>query len=183
MKNKKVNKAYEITLCLADIEHFFSKPDISPFSPYYHKYSYTSGIEYIANDLRACSSSEEILVTILLPDDKFDADLAYRMKDAVTRYCDSRMVELEQQMQGLRKRALHTLPIAIIVLIVFIGLGTQLTNSRFLIVQIIGDGLGIIGWVYVWFPFDAIIFGIQQYRLDKDVYKQLMRMQVTIKCA
>jgi hypothetical protein len=180
MKN---NNTYKITLHLTDIEHFFEKPNISPFSPHYQSYSYTSGIEYVANDLRTRAFPKTLEVAIFLPSCNFEPDMEQKTQDAVLRYCNSRIMDIEQQMQGLRRRALQTLPIALAVLIVFIGLGTQLTNSQFFIAQLLGDGLGIIGWVYVWFPFDAIIFGIQQYRQDKNIYQRLIALRLTIQSA
>jgi hypothetical protein len=175
------NKVYETTLYLDTIEQFFSKPDLSPFSEQYREYSHTSGIEYLAKELYAHPTSKEVHVTIVLPAEKSAPDLEQKTKAAVSRYCRARIKALEQEMQGLRKRAVEATVMAIVGLVIFISVGSLLTYSPSFVIQVIGQGLTVVGWVFVWFPLDSFIFGVRHYRLDKRIYEKLGHMRLTIR--
>ena len=174
-------KVYETTLLLADIEHFFSKPNLSPFSHDYREYSYTAGIEYLANELYANPSSREVRVTLLLPPEKMVPGLEQQTREAVRRYCSGRLKEIEQDRRGLRQRALQGLLMALVGLVIFIALGSELTGNASLLLRIFGEVLIVIGWVYVWFPLDTLVFGVRHYHLDAKIYKKLMTMQLTLR--
>lgn len=42
-------EVYDVVLQLSDVEHLFTKPDVSPLSDEYQEYSYISGLEFIAD--------------------------------------------------------------------------------------------------------------------------------------
>lgn len=177
----KSNKVYETTLYLHTIEQFFSQPDLSPLSQQYREYSHTSGIEYLAKELYAHPATKEVRVNIVLPAEETVPDLEQKTKVAVLRYCRGRLKALEQEIQGLRKRAIKATVMAIVGLIMFISMGSILTASSSFVVQVIGQGLSVLGWVFVWFPLDSFIFGIRHYHLDERIYEKLADMQLTIK--
>ncbi len=174
------NKVYETTLYLDTIEEFFNKPDLSPLSEQYKEYSRTSGIEYLAKELYAHPAIKEVDVTIVLPAEKSAPDLEQKTQAAVLRYCRARIKEIEQEMQGLRKRAVEATVMAIVGLVLFISVGSLLTYSSSFIIEVIGQGLTVVGWVFIWFPLDFFIFGIRHYRLDKRIYEKLEHMQLAI---
>jgi hypothetical protein len=174
------NKIYETTLYLDNLEHLFSKPDLSPLSDQYREYSQTSGMEYLAKELYAQPARQEVRLTIVLPAEKIVPDLEQKTKAAVIRYCRGRLKALEQETQGLRKRALEATLMAIVGLVIFISVGSILTYSTSFVIQVIGQGLTVVGWVFVWFPLDSFIFGVRHYRLDKRIYEKLVNMQLTI---
>ncbi|HZR41438.1 MAG TPA: hypothetical protein VFB12_15050 [Ktedonobacteraceae bacterium] len=178
-----MGNVYETTLYLTEPEHFFRKPDISPFSPDYREYSYTSGIEYLANELYAHPSSREVRVTLLLPTEQVVPDLQQTIQEAVKRYCRGRIKEIEQQRRGLRQRALQGLLMTLVGMVVFIALGSELTFNASVSLRMLGEVAIVIGWVYVWFPLDALVFGVRHYHLDSNIYKKLMAMQLTLKHA
>jgi hypothetical protein len=174
-------RVYETTLYLNNIEDFFSKPDLSPLSDQYREYSDTSGIEYLAKELYAQPSVKEVRVNIVLPADKSVPDLEQKTKAAVLRYCRGRLKALEQETQGLRKRAFEATLMAFVGLVIFISVGSILTYSNSFIIEVIGQGLTVVGWVFVWFPLDTFIFGVRHSRLDERIYEKLVQMQLTIK--
>ncbi|GCF10784.1 hypothetical protein [Dictyobacter arantiisoli] len=173
-------RSYTTSLCLTDIEHFFVRPNLSPFSADYHNYSFTAGIEYIASELRTRSAVSEVRVTLYLPAASIQPGLEQRVEAALQRYCQSRIQEIELEACVLSRRALHAMLAALIVLVVFIGLGTQLTASPIFLLQVIGDGLSIIGWVFVWFPLDTFLFSVRYARQDQRIYRTLMHMHISI---
>jgi hypothetical protein len=175
------NKVSETTLYLDTLEQFFSQPDLSPLSEHYREYSQTSGIEYLAKELYAQPAIKEVHVNIILPAEKIAPDLEQKTKAAVLRYCQGRLKALEQEMQGLRKRAVEATLMAIVGLVLFLSVGSILTYSTSFVIEVIGQGLTVLGWVFVWFPLDSFIFGVRHYRLDKRIYEKLVHMRLTIR--
>ena len=92
-----------------------------------------------------------------------------------------RLKALEQEMQGLHKRAIEATLMAIVGLVIFISVGSILTYSTSFVIEVIGQGLIVVGWVFVWFPLDSFVFGVRHYRLDKRIYEKLVNLQLTIK--
>ena len=86
-KSMAKNKTFEITLQLAEIEHLFQKPDISPLSEDYQVYSCVAGIEFISNELYANPSHDAVKARLLLPPDQITPGLDGRATAAVARYC------------------------------------------------------------------------------------------------
>jgi hypothetical protein len=76
------------------------QPSVSPFSDDFHDYSTTSGLEFIANELRANSSLKRVETTILLPPEQITPDLEGRTREAVRRYCRARSHTLGQDRVG-----------------------------------------------------------------------------------
>jgi hypothetical protein len=174
-------KVYTAILRLAEIEHFFTIPAISPFSRDFQDHSYTSGIEYLARELYARPSVKEVCVTLLLPPDQIRPGLEQQTQQALLRYCRARVMEIEQEIRGLRRHALRVLALALVGMIVFIGLGGELTGSASLPVRLLGQGLIVLGWIFVWFPLDSLIFGPLYSQRDARIYKKLMEMQLNLK--
>lgn len=173
-------KTYDITLRLNDIHHLFEKPDLSPFSDEYMMYSYTAGIEFIANELYANPSYRAVKATIVLPGDKVEPGLANRTQDAVKRYCQSRLKDIEHDIYATRWRGARALLFGFVALFAFIGASRLVYNENSLIPQIISEGLAVAGWVALWFPLEQLTFTVWQHRLDKRVYSLLMDMELAI---
>ena len=45
------------------------------------------------------------------------------------------------------------------------------------------EGLDILIWVSLWFPLDALVFGLLSYDLNSDSYKRASEMQLKIEPA
>lgn len=115
---------------------------------------------------------------LVLPPTQIEPDLEQRTMQAVQRYCHARMKEIEQDLYGLRKRAVHALLLALVGLVIFINLGNQLSANPSWLLQILGQGFIVIGWVYLWSLLDSIIFGLHDSYLDKKLYEQLIHMHL-----
>jgi hypothetical protein len=171
----------QTTLYLDTLEQFFSQPDLSPLSEQYREYSQTAGMEYLAKELYAHPTIKEVHVTIVLPAEKIAPDLEHKTKAALVRYCRARLKPLEQERQGLRRRAVEATVMALVGLVIFISVGSLLTYSPSFVIQVIGQGLTVVGWVFVWFPLDSFLFGVRHYRLDKRIYEKLAHLRLTIR--
>jgi hypothetical protein len=178
-----VAEVYNVILQLGDVEHLFSKPDVSPLSDDYREYSYTSGIEFIANELYANPSYDKVKATLLLPASSLESGLDEKVKEAVRRYCRGRLKDVEHDIYATRWRGLRALLFGFAALFVFIGASRLVYDDDSLFLQIISEGLSVAGWVALWFPLEHLIFTVWQHRLDRKIYTLLMDMELTIQAA
>jgi hypothetical protein len=59
----------------------------------------------------------------------------------------------------------------------------KLKNLDILAVHVILEGLDILIWVALWFPLDALFFGLQSYDINSGSYKRASQMQMKIEPA
>jgi hypothetical protein len=172
--------AFAVTLRLQRPEDLFVKPDLTPLSPHYQEYSYTSGIEYIAGQL-STGRVRPVHATLELPREFVEPDLQLALADATRRYCASRMVEIEREMHLWRRRSLRALAFALVALVLLIG------GSRFVEAwgsawgSILADGMVIGGWVFCWFPLDTLLFTVRFEELDRRIYEQMASMEIALR--
>lgn len=173
-------EACDVTLRLGDMRHLFEKPELSPLEEDYQEYSYTSGIEFIAGELYAHPSRTSVTLTILLPADKTEMGLEIKAEDAVRRYCTGKLKDIDHDIRASRWRGVRTLLAAFVAWFVFIGVSRFVRDENSLLLQIIGEGLAVAGWVALWFPLDVLMFTVWQHRLEKRIYTTLLDMEVII---
>lgn len=174
-------KIYDITLRLKDIEHLFTKPDLSPFSEQYREYSPAAGIEYIADALYADPAYRSVRATILLPAERIEPGLVEATHQAIQVYCQARLREVRDTVRGLRWRGLKGFGRGAIFLILLGGASKWLDFARGLPLQIVSQGLLIGGTIVfemaIW---DYFIHAWQQ-QLDRQIYTKIMGMELTVK--
>jgi hypothetical protein len=178
-----VAEVYNVILQLGDIEHLFTKPDVSPLSDDYREYSYTSGVEFIADELYANSSYNRVDATVILPVDRVEPGLEDQVREGVRRYCRGRLKYYEHDILATRWRGVRALLFAIVALFVFIGAAKLIYSDDNVLLQIISEGLAVVGWVALWFPLESLIFKLWEHRLDRKVYSLLMDMDLVIRPA
>ena len=171
---------YSIVLQLGDIGHLFTKPDMSPLSDDYQEYSYTSGLEFIADELYANSSYSQVKATIVLPVEEVEPGLESRVREGVKRYSLGRLKYIEHDIQATRWRGVRALLIAFVALFVFIGASILVYDETNLLLQIASEGLAVAGWVALWFPLESLTFKVWEHRLDRKVYNLLAEMEITV---
>lgn len=171
---------YDVVLQLGDIGHMFAKPEVSPLSEDYREYSYTSGVEFIADELYAKPSYDKVQVTILLPTDGIEPGLDARVQKAIGRYCRGRLKYIEHDIRATRWRGIRALLVAFVALFVFIGASALVYDESNLILRIVSEGLAVAGWVALWFPLETLSFKVWEHRLDRKIYKLLAAMEITI---
>jgi hypothetical protein len=169
-----------VTLEYTDVNSLFNQPDISPFSEDFHEYSNTPGIEFIRNELHANPSLKRVEATILLPPEQVTPTLEQRTREAIRRYCLARSREVGQSERALRWRALRALAIALILFAVNVFMQDRMQGSEILVFKLIGEGLDILIWVALWFPLDALFFGLLSYDLNSESYKRASEMRLKI---
>jgi hypothetical protein len=173
-------KVLRVTLQYTDINSLFERPDISPFSENFNEYRTVSGLEHIYGELQANPSLKRVEATILLPPGQITPSLEHRTREAIRRYCLARSREVEQSERALRWRALRALAIALILFVGYALAQRSLQGSEILIFKLIVEGLDILIWVSLWFPLDALVFGLLSYDLNSDSYKRAAEMRLKI---
>ena len=177
MKNKKV---YQTTLRLHDINHLFDEPNISPFSDYYQPYSFKTGMDYIVDELYSHPSAEEIKLTVLLPAEQITPDLEAKTLKAVRKYSEAWAQNARQGQDIARYKGLRTLRVGILAFLVLNGLALWFGSYANFGIRLLSGGLLIGGWVLLWWPLDALAFGVWENRLEESAYKALKNVQLTI---
>ena len=109
--------------------------------------------------------------------------LEQRTREAIRRYCLARSREMGQDERALRWRGLRALAIALVVFVIWVSVEKPLQASELLLFNAIDEGLGIVIWVALWFPLDALVFGVLSHNMDSDSYRRASEMQLTIKPA
>jgi hypothetical protein len=172
-----------VTLEYPDINWLFDQPDVSPFSENFHEYSTRPGIEHIYNELHANPSLKRVEATVLLPPEQITPGLEQRTREAVRRYCLARSREVGQDERALRWRALRALAVALVLFVLYVIVYKPLQETEIWLLNVIGEGLSIVIWVALWFPLDALVFGVLSYQMDSDSYRRASEMQLTLKPA
>ena len=175
---------YALTLRLKDPHHLFEAPGLSPFSPDYREHNYTSGIEFIADELYANTSYNRVRLTLVLPPDQITPGLELEVMHAVDRYCRGRLKDIEHQIHASRWRGRRALLLAFLALFVFTGgailLASVITPQNVIVLGVISEGLAIAAWVALWVPLEMLLFTVWEYRLDRKIYRLLLDMDLVI---
>ena len=172
-----------MTLRYASINWLFDRPDVSPFSKEFDDYSTLPGIEHIYNESQANPALKRVETTIVLQPEQITPDLEQSTREAVRRYCLARSREVGQSERALRWRAMRALAVALFLFVVYVFLQWKLKNLEILAVNVILEGLDILIWVALWFPLDALFFGLQSYDINSGSYKRASQMQLKIEPA
>jgi hypothetical protein len=59
----------------------------------------------------------------------------------------------------------------------------KLRDLDILAIDVVLEGLDILIWVALWFPLDALFFGLQSYDINSGSYKRASQMQLKIEAA
>ena len=98
------DKYSEITIHLDNIHDLFTQPAEDPFSK---KANFISGIELIKSELTSIPWGREAMmrITIYLPKESIEPDLARKTTDAMQRYCQFKARQNKRAMVALRRQA------------------------------------------------------------------------------
>ena len=83
----------------------------------------------------------------------------------------------------MRWRAWRALAVALFLFVVYVFVQWKLKNLDILAVNVILEGLDILIWVALWFPLDALFFGLQSYDINSGSYKRASQMHMKIEPA
>lgn len=175
-------KHTEITIHLDDIHDLFKTPAADAFSK---KASFDSGIELIRSELISQSWRSEARrkITIFLPKESIEPDLAGKTTEALKRYCQFKIQQNKQVMIPLRRDALRALLIGILFLLGGLYLSQYLDKlivSPSFISSLLSYGLNIAFWVILWRPVDFFLFDLWPSWREDRIYKHIMNMEISV---
>jgi hypothetical protein len=173
-------KTYELTLHLQDIIHLFEEPDLTPFSDYYQPYSFKTGMDYIVGELYANPGVSKIKLTVILPPDRISPGLLEKTCRAIEKYSIAWMRDAEQEVAKIRYMGIRAAVAGVFGLVVIFSAAAWLENMTGFIQKVIANGLYVAGWVLIWFPFEALIYGIWEFSLERRAYQALRNIELHI---
>lgn len=173
-------RVYSARLRLTDLDHLFEVPEISPFSDAYQDYSYTSGIEFVADELYANTSFQKVRLTLALPAEQIVPGLDERVRAAVKRYARGRIKDVEHDLQATIWRGWRALSGALAALLVLVGVTWFTRDDAGLLRTIVDTLVIVVAWVALWFPLETLLFGVWEHRIDRKIYQLLYDMDVII---
>jgi hypothetical protein len=171
---------HTITLALDDITQLFEEPEINPFAP---NRVYTSGIRTILNELKPLSLNSRTRANILLPATQISPALQQQVKDAIERYCRSRIYRNEKELLSLRWRGLRALQGGSLFLAACLVLSALVENATFLpefLIHFFSEGLIIAGWVSLWHPIEILLYEWWPYWRENRLLQHIMEMEMVI---
>ncbi len=171
----------DITLRLPAVEALFEPPRVTPLSPSFHVYSYTSGLEYIADRLYADRRLQTVDATFLLPGDRLSSTNVDAVRAAVGRFTDAKIeaARIELQASLLRgRRALLVGLVAVVALLSAARLVDALGANW--VAETVALGLQIAAWVALWFPIEKMSWETWTHRNDRRIYERIGGMQFTV---
>ena len=156
-----------VTLHLRSLDDLFRTPDIDPFSEWYQPYSMEPAIEYVLARVGDGLRTDHLDLTICLPPGGIEADTAAKLRTAVDRYCDARLVAVEEASRRNNWRGWMMLVVALFLVNAILFLSQRLDDAGFVTLSVVAEGLSIAAWMLLWHPMEALVFNRWDFRLDR----------------
>ena len=167
-----------VELRLPNVAALFETPDLTPFSPEYHRYSYESGMEYLAYLLYADRRLKTVEANFIVPDQELSSTAHHDVQEAIGRWTAAKIEATHIEVRADATRGRRALLIGIGVLVVLLLLArwvASIDNEGFVPLTLI-TGLQIGAWVALWFPIQKLVWDAWTHRNDRIVYERLSNM-------
>lgn len=173
----------QIVLTLQNPNDLFVAPTPDPLNG---RFRSMSGIDELMAQLRPRNDDGPRRVTIVLPADQVEDDLAARCKLALEHTCDLRIQDLELQEAHVVVLGQKELVFGAFVLIGCLLLTTLITALDWgvgIVPTFFLEGIGILGWIGLWRPIDTLLFDRWPLQRDEQVLRQIRRLELDIRPA
>jgi hypothetical protein len=172
----------DIDLHLKEIKHLFVDPELNPFED---QRLQISGVEEAANHLRVKERKvNKIRLNIFLPGGQIDPDLRSKIEDALSRYCDFKILQNQRQLEIERAAGWRAVMIGLVFSVVCLLMISVMyllgPLSETLLVVFVGF-FTILIWMAIWSPAETFLYGLPPYRREIKTYKALKNAEVIIK--
>ncbi len=174
-----MTEVHPMTLRLESLDHLFV-PNTDMYSP---SHGVVSGIDHLASELRARPPKGRIQTTIMLPESEIEPGSDQRVRLAVIRHCESRIIQNDNELSGLKRAGMRALWVGIVGL--FLGLGLSEVINRSSLPEdfkiLFGQGfVVVVAWVAIWYPLDVFLHYTWPYRRERRMLKAIMEMDIVI---
>jgi hypothetical protein len=176
-----VMNSVTVDLRLRSIDDFFRQPDLDAFSAWYEAYSDRPAIEYVTACVSDDPRTEHVDIVVGLPREAVHEDTERRLREAIDRYCNARLIANRRQSARNNSRGWLMLAFSIVVVALFVWTAQRFSESSHESLSIAAEGLSIAAWVLLWHPLEALVFNRWDFRLDRRVLRTIRdKAHVTI---
>jgi hypothetical protein len=188
---------HEGTLLIAvrELEHLFVDPPKNPFSPYEVELMGESGLKRIVRLLSSTSAGalapfyhvghKYKRIIVLLPPAAIQTDTTQQQaRDALTRYCELKIADNQKELFITKRQAGRLLLFGFGLLLGCMGLSLLFNSEKTpdaLWSTTLAEGFNIIGWVFLWHPFEAFMYNPIPITIESRIYSFLNQMEIEIR--
>jgi hypothetical protein len=171
---------HEVVVRLAHVRDLFAPPALDEFGG---SADVTSGIEGLVVELLAARPRSALRASIVVPAAERTPEVEPQLQEAIRRYCDLKLRDLEHERATLRHEGWSALvlsgPLLVLalvasVLVIHSGLPSDWRS-------ILGDVVVVLAWVVLWYPLDTLLW----YKRPLDdriaVLRAMQRMDVVVR--
>lgn len=174
---------HHVTVRLDHRQDLFHPPALDEFGG---SANLTSGVEQLVADLVAAWPVGQIHAAVELPSTEITADTETRVKEAIERYCDRRVADLEHQRAALRHEGLRALALSVPLLALALLLTAVVSHSGLPSFwrSFLGDGvLLVLSWVALWYPLDTLLWYGRPLAHEIRVLRAMRHMDLDVRAA
>jgi hypothetical protein len=189
-----VNNKETLLIAMRDLRHLFQDPEKDPFSPYEVEIMGESGLSRIVRLLSSTSEGslapfyrvghKHKRIIVLLPHEAIQPDTAQKARDALSHYCELQIADNKKELYITRRQAGRLLTFGFGLLLVCMGLSLLFSSSKTpdaLWAKTLAEGFNIIGWVFLWHPFEAYMYDPIPITIESRIYSFLKQMEIEIR--
>ncbi len=165
------DRTLRIRLHLDRLEDLFEVPATTPWSPAYRPWMRTSASDFVIGAIYAHPRCRALSVTFSVPRELWTEDLTERTNAAVSRAAEAWQVESRHATKRTEFVALRVLAWSVVVMVAALSFNVWTADEENTIVRVIGDSVGVLGWLAIWYPLDLLVFD----RLDRKVDRRARR--------
>ena len=165
-------------LRLPTLDALFAPPDLTPFSPDFERYSYESGMEYLAYLLYADRRLKTVQATFIVPDQELSSTTHDDVQAAIERWTAAKIeaTHIEVRADATRGRRALLIGIGVLVTLLLIARWVASINNEGFVALTLITGLQIGAWVALWFPIQKLVWDTWTHRNDRIVYERISSM-------
>jgi hypothetical protein len=144
------------------------------------------GIDQIHRELSAGSLRAPAKLVVEMPADQATPQVERGIKQAVERYCQTGIEQMESELKALHRDGWQTLVIGAILLAVSLAASEAILSSGAPrgIKDFFGNGLFIVAaWVGMWYPLETFIYSGRPFRLERRVLRAMQDMEIAVRPA
>lgn len=171
---------HTIQIELTSVEELFIEPDYNPLDPESRS---QSGIDELVNQARRLSLKEPLKISLTLSSQPADADIEDQVKNALSHYCMVKIRECGQEIRQIQNQGKRDLVWALWLSFLFF-LGAffvyQLPFLPEFIIYLLSTGFGILAWVVLWPPLDALLYEWRPCRRSQRIYEYIQSAKLII---
>ncbi|MFA4876075.1 MAG: hypothetical protein WC586_01570 [Methanoregula sp.] len=176
-----------LLLDLDTTRELFIAPDFDPFSKKETEYMGQSAMDRLSRQLQPgwTIRARHLALTIRLPPDQITPETAKQVKEAVFRFCQTKIDDNKIHLQNVLWSGLRTLPTSFVFLAICLFIGSLFGNGTFGSIpdwlgNSLNQGLTIIGWVSLTYPAETLLLEPIPIRRDTQVLTLLRDMPIEI---